>query len=79
MVEIYDGTLRAARSNPGSNLTQAFRPDDVLAIWMPAEMAEYYKEARSSHEIVATTMYSNVRRFHVNTDEKLGKPPGGVR
>ena len=56
--------------------------------WVPAEMAEYYKEARSIHEIVATATYTNMRRFQVNTNEKLGKPPdapdghrdaGGVR
>ena len=27
-------------------------------------------------EIFATATYSNVRKFQVSTDEKLGKPPG---
>lgn len=58
-------------------VTVTFRPDERLAIWVPQQMEEYYKEARNADEIMATATYTAVRRLHVTTTEKIGKPPGG--
>jgi hypothetical protein len=59
-----------------ANVKVTFRRDDTLAIWVPALMEEFYKAAQSLDEIHATATYANVRRFGVETDEKLKKPPG---
>lgn len=58
-------------------VTVTFGPDETLAIWVPQQMEEYYKEARNADEIMATATYTVVRRLHVTTTEKIGKPPGG--
>lgn len=68
-VTVADPTVRA-------NINVTFRPDASLPIWVPSQMDEYYKETRSIDEILATATYSNVRRFQVNTTEKIAKPPG---
>jgi hypothetical protein len=66
-------------------ITVTFRHDPDAEIWVPAQMDEFYHEQRSSNEIFATATYSNVRRFQVNTDEKINtnekiiKPPKGGR
>jgi hypothetical protein len=57
-------------------ITVTFRDDAGAGIWVPAQMEEFYHEQNSSNEIFATATYSNVRRFQVNTNEKIGKPPG---
>ena len=64
-----DRTVRA-------NVKVTFRRDETLAIWVPAQMEEFYQAAQSTDEIRATATYTNVRRFTVSTDEKLKKPPG---
>ena len=59
-----------------ANVKVTFRRDDTLAIWVPAQMEEFYQAAQSTDEIHATATYTNVRRFSVATDETLKKPPG---
>ena len=58
-------------------VTVTFRPDETLAIWVPQQMEEYYKEAGSIDEITAKATYTVVRRLQVTTTEKIGQPPGG--
>ena len=74
---IVKTSLTAADPAVRAVVTVTFRPDDALAIWVPQQMEEYYKEARSIDEITAKATYTVVRRLHVTTTEKIGKPPGG--
>lgn len=69
--------LNAADPAVRAQVSVTFRQDEGLSIWVPEEMKEYYKADRSADEIFATATYSNVRKFQVNTAEKIGKPPGG--
>jgi hypothetical protein len=68
--------MTAADPAVRANVSVTFRRDEQLSIWVPAQMEEFYKAAQSVDEIHATATYANVRRFQVNTGEKLGKPPG---
>jgi hypothetical protein len=67
--------LTAADPAVRATVTVTFRRDEELAIWVPQQMDEYYKAQNALDEIFATATYSNVRRFEVNTDEKIRKPP----
>lgn len=69
-------SLNAADPALRVGITVTFRSDPEAQLWVPAQMEEFYKEQNSANEIFATATYSNVRRFTVNTNEKLGKPPG---
>ncbi len=68
--------LTAADPAVRATVTVTFRRDEALAIWVPQQMDEYYKAQNALDEIFATATYSNVRRFQVNTDEQIRKPPG---
>ena len=68
--------MTAADPAVRANVSVTFRREEQLSIWVPAQMEEFYKAAQSVDEIHATATYANVRRFQVNTGEKLGKPPG---
>jgi hypothetical protein len=57
--------LNAADPAVRASVTVSFRKDDVLDIWVPEKMEEWYKAALGLDEIVATATYSNVRRFTV--------------
>lgn len=50
-------------------VTVTFRQDEALKIWVPERMEEYDKANLSVDEIVATAMYSNVRRFQVSSNK----------
>jgi hypothetical protein len=52
-----------------------FREDQALELWVPEEMNELYVQTADERQIVGTARYSNYRRFTVNTDEVLKKPP----
>jgi hypothetical protein len=69
--------MTAADPAVRATVTVTFRRDEELAIWVPQQMDEYYKAQNALDEIFATATYSNVRRFQVNTDEQIRKPPGG--
>jgi hypothetical protein len=73
---VVKSVLNAADPAVRASVTVTFRLDEGLAIWVPAQMDEYYKAASSADEIIATATYSKVRRFQVSTDEKIAKPPG---
>ena len=68
--------LTAADPAVRATVTVTFRHDEALGIWVPQQMDEYYKAYNALDEIFATATYSNVRRFQVNTDERIRKPPG---
>jgi hypothetical protein len=68
--------MTAADPAVRANVSVTFKRDGQLSICVPAQMEEFYKSAQSVDEIHATATYANVRRFQVNTGEKLGKPPG---
>lgn len=63
-----DASIRA-------EINVTFREDPSLKLWVPEEMNELYVETADDHEIVGKARYSNHRRFTVNTDEALKKPP----
>ena len=69
-------TLTASDPAVRAVVNVTFRPDDTLAIWVPQQMEQCYKEARSIDEIMAKATYTVVRRLHVTTTEKIGQPPG---
>jgi hypothetical protein len=71
---------RLTAADPALRATVAvtFRRDEGVAIWVPGQMEEQYSEQGSTNEIFATATYSNVRKFQVSTDEKIGKPPGAL-
>jgi hypothetical protein len=69
-------TLVAADPAVRATVDTTFRHDRDLDMWVPDRMEEYYKATNALDEIFATATYSNIRRFSVRTDEKLGKPPG---
>lgn len=71
--------LNAADPAVRARITVTFRRDESVGIWVPERMDEYYNEQSSINEIFATATYSNFRRFQVNTNEKLAKPPGLVQ
>lgn len=73
---IVKTVLNAADPAVRVGITVTFRSDPVAQLWVPAQMEEFYKEQNSANEIFATATYSNVRKFQVNTNEKIGKPPG---
>jgi hypothetical protein len=50
-----------------------FAPNDTLGMWVPARMNELAMAADRSMVVVAA-MYSNVRRFEVNTTETFHSP-----
>ena len=80
-IDVESGAIIATTLNAMDPAVRAvvdvtFRRDDGLAIWVPQEMKEYYKATNALDEIFATATYSNVRRFQVNTNEKIAKPPG---
>jgi VWFA-related protein len=52
--------------------TVTYRPNDVLGIWVPAEMTETYRLGTTT--IVGRATYSNFRRFVVTTEEKVKEP-----
>jgi VWFA-related protein len=52
--------------------TVVYRPNDMLGMWMPAEMSESY--TRNIEVIEARAVYSNFRRFQVLTDQQLKIP-----
>jgi hypothetical protein len=51
-------------------ITVAYGPDQKLGLWVPTEMEELY-EAKNER-VRAVARYSNIRRFRVLVDEKLG-------
>ena len=55
--------LNAADPAVRCAITVSYRKEEALDFWVPSQMDEYYKAAMGLDEIVATTTYSNVRRF----------------
>jgi hypothetical protein len=76
---VVKSLLVAADPALRATMTVLFKRDEPLGIWVPAQMEEIYNDSNSRDEIVASATYRNFRRFQVNTNEKLGKPPGGLR
>lgn len=70
VVILGDGLIGAR-----STITVSFRPDQKLGVWVPAEMDEVYDNPRNPREeqIHARATYSNFRRFHVRTEERLSR------
>lgn len=56
-------------------VTTVYREDAAVAFWIPDRMEDYYKAARDIDEVSGTATYTNYRKFSVNTDEALRKPP----
>lgn len=58
-----------------ATVTVDYREDAALAMWVPAEMTEYYKATMSADEIRCTATYRNYRKFSVSATEEIEKPP----
>lgn len=68
--------LHAANQDVRSSITVDFHYDLPLELWVPSEMREIYRARGARGEVVGVATYSNVRKFQVNTDELIRKPPG---
>lgn len=68
--------LEAANQSVRSTITVDFRYDAPLELWVPAEMREVYRARGARGEVIGLATYSNVRKFQVNTEELVRKPPG---
>lgn len=55
-----------------------FARDKELDFWVPTRMEESYS-SDASDTITCVATYSRYRRFNVNTDEHIKKPPADVR
>lgn len=60
--------LSAVDQDVRASVTVTFKPDVALDIWVPDQMIEYYKAARSVDEVVATATYSNIRRVSARVE-----------
>jgi hypothetical protein len=76
---IVKSVLNAGDPAVRAAITVTYRRDAEAAIWVPDRMDEYYREPGSSNEIFTTATYTNVRKFQVNTNEKITKPPGSLQ
>lgn len=70
--------LTAADPLVRATVDVAFREDQKLDLWVPAQMAEHYKATNDVNDIHGTATYSNYRQFQVTTGEATRKPPGGA-
>jgi hypothetical protein len=77
--------LRTGLSDTSAELSTRYRPEPRLAMWVPEEMKEHYEftgpnipVSIASHGNVfvldAIARYTNLRRFHVTTDETVATP-----
>lgn len=73
---ILKTNLTAADAAVRATVTVTFREDADLELWVPEQMDEHYKAARSTDDIHGLATYTNYRKFQVSTDESLRKPPG---
>jgi hypothetical protein len=67
--------LEAADPEVRAQVTVNMREDEDIDLWVPAVMEEYYKDARESRDILGRATYDLYRRFQVETDEVVKKPP----
>jgi hypothetical protein len=67
--------LEAADPEVRAQVTVTMKQDEDIDLWVPAVMDEYYKDTRESRDILGRATYDLYRRFHVNTDEVIRKPP----
>jgi hypothetical protein len=67
--------LVAADPEVRAQVTVDMMEDEVIELWVPAVMEEYYKDARESRDIFGRATYDLYRRFQVDTDEVVKKPP----
>ena len=68
--------LIAADAFLKSQTVVTFRTEPGLAVLVPNQMEEIYSAANDDLDITGTATYTNYRRFQVNTDENVKKPPG---
>lgn len=72
---ILKTALTAADPIVRAVVTTTYRDEPGLAMWVPDRMEDYYKAARDIDEISGIATYTNYRKFSVNTDEALRRPP----
>lgn len=72
---ILKTSLTAADPIVRALVTTTYRDDADVAFWIPDRMEDYYKAARDIDEVSGLATYTNYRKFSVNTDEALRKPP----
>ena len=56
-------------------VTTVYREDAALQFWVPGQMDEHYVAGSDADEVTGVATYANFRRFTVNTDAALRKPP----
>lgn len=47
----------------------------ALQFWVPGQMDKHYVAGNDVDELMGYAIYTNFRRFTVNTDDALRKPP----
>ncbi len=68
-------SLTAADPLVRAVVTTTYREDPVLQFWVPAQMDEHYTAGSDVDEILGYATYTNFRRFTVNTDDVMRRPP----
>lgn len=66
--------LVAADPEVRAQVTVTMREDDVIQLWVPSVMDEYYKDTRESRDIIGRATYNLYRRFQTNSDAPIKKP-----
>lgn len=56
-------------------VTTTYREDVALQFWVPDQMDEHYVTGSDADEILGYATYTNFRRFTVNTDDVMRRPP----
>jgi hypothetical protein len=56
-------------------VTTTYRDDAALNFWVPEEMDEHYVVGNDVDELMGFATYANFRRFTVNTDDVMRRPP----
>lgn len=68
-------TMIAADPLVRAVVTATYREDAALKFWVPDEMDEHYVAGSDADETMGHATYTNFRRFTVNTDDVMRRPP----
>ncbi len=79
-IEPVTGTVLKTSMTAADPLVRAvvaatFKEDPALRFWVPDRMDEHYIAGSDADEITGYATYTNFRRFTVNTDDVMRRPP----
>jgi hypothetical protein len=71
---IVKTSMTVSDANVRAQTVVTFAQDKGVDFWVPSRMEEIYT-SRANETITCVATYSKYRRFNVNTDEQIKKPP----